>query len=186
MSKEPSSRVARSRDSLYLALVAMIREDGYNLSIQSSELCARANKSRATFFRQYRQVGDIFKLKDEELMANFNKLDFTGLTKKVVWRRILLFIAQNREVFTFKFRYDRDKVFRKMILSVRGEIAPDLVCYEPELADKLFEMLYFEVRGIVKIWVRKGAKTESINRVARYLNHAANNVSKNWGAVFAD
>ena len=31
MSKEPSSRVARSRDSLYLALAAMVSEDDYNL-----------------------------------------------------------------------------------------------------------------------------------------------------------
>lgn len=185
MRKRPSTRVARSRDSLYIALAAMISEDDYNLSIQTTELCARANKGRTTFFRQYRQVGDIFKLKDEELMENFSRIDFAGLSQKMVWRRILLFIAQNREIFTFKFRYDRDKVFRKMIVSIRDDIAPALTKYESELADKLFEMLYFEVRGIIKIWVRKGAKTESIHKVARYLNHASNNVIRNWGGVFS-
>ncbi|MDO4760047.1 MAG: hypothetical protein Q4A33_01955 [Candidatus Saccharibacteria bacterium] len=184
MRKKPSTRVARSRDSLYLALAAMVSEDDYNLSIQTTELCARANKGRTTFFRQYRQVGDIFKLKDEELLVSFNKIDFTELSQKILWRQILLFIAKNREIFIFKFRYDRDRVFRKMIVGLRDEIAPVLKEYEPEVADKLFEILYFEVRGIIKLWVRKGAKAENINRVAKYLAHAANNISKNWGDIF--
>lgn len=185
MCKEPSTRVARSRDSLYKALISMVSEDDYNLSIQSTELCARANKGRATFFRQYRQVGDIFRFKDEELITSFKALDFTGLTQKMIWRRVLVFIAKNREVFTFKFRYDRDRVFRRMIVDIRDDIAPNLNRYDSELADRLFEILYFEVRGIVKIWVRKGVDVNCIDKVVRCLVHAADNVNRNWGTIFA-
>ena len=74
----------------------MVSEDDYNLSIQSSELCVRANKGRATFFRQYRQVGDIFKLKDLELIEEFSTMKFSGLTQTMIWSRVLIFIAKNR------------------------------------------------------------------------------------------
>ena len=163
----------------------MVSEDDYNLSIQSSELCVRANKGRATFFRQYRQVGDIFKLKDLELIEEFSTMKFSGLTQTMVWSRVLIFIAKNREVFDFKFRYDRDKVFRRMIVEIRDEIAPGLKRYDERLANKLFEMLYFEVRGIVKIWIRDGAKVDAVDRVVQRLVYAANNVNRNWGTIFA-
>ena len=185
MSKEPSSRVARSRDSLYLALVAMIREDGYNLSIQSSELCARANKSRATFFRQYRQVGDIFRAKDQELLTKFSELDLSNMSRKLVWQRVLVFILQYREIFEFKFEYDRDEVLRQMLYKIRDLVAPELRRYEPKLANKLFEMLYAEVRSIIKIWLKEGAKTEEISQVARCLDCTANSVCKKWSGFFS-
>ncbi|MBO7664553.1 hypothetical protein J6S46_01700, partial [Candidatus Saccharibacteria bacterium] len=84
---KPSARVARSRDSLYKALISMVSEDDYNLSIQSSELCVRANKGRATFFRQYRQVGDIFKMKHLEMIAEFSTKKYSCLTQTMVWSR---------------------------------------------------------------------------------------------------
>ena len=184
MRRQPNTRVVRSRDSLYLALISMIREDGYNLSIQSTDLFAKANKSRATFFRQYRQVGDIFRLKDQEILERFSELDFVNLSKKLVWQRTLLFIVQYREVFAFKMGYDRDMVLRKMIERLRYAVMPELRRYEPELAERLFEMFYAEVWGIIKIWVKNGAKTGEISQVARYLDYAASSVCGRWGAFF--
>jgi DNA primase large subunit len=106
------------------------------------------------------------------------------MSRKLVWQRALVFILQYREIFEFKFEYDRDGVLRQMLYKIRDLVAPEMRRYEPKLANKLFEMLYAEVRSIIKIWLEEGAKTEEISQVARCLDCAANSVCKKWSGFF--
>ena len=186
MCERPDARVVKSRDSFFAVLAETVNEYGYNLSIRSVDLCKKANKGRATFFRRYRQVGDIFRFKDEEMWAAFVKLDFAGNSKEIVWRRLLLFIIKYRGEFIFKFGYDRDRLFRKMIYLVRHEVAPNLERYDSELSERLFELFYAGVRGIIKVWIDDGVKVEKIDWVVRCLVRMTNSVNSNLAAIIAE
>lgn len=186
MCERPDARVVKSRDSFFTVLAAVISEDDYNLSIRSADLCKKANKGRATFFRRYRQVGDIFRLRDEEIWVAFSKLDFAGLEKKLIWRKLLLFLVKHKEEFVFKFSYDRDKLFRRMIFSIRHDVAFNLECYDPELSLYLFEIFYANVCGILKVWIESGMGVEKIDWIAKYLAHTAGNMSGNMAKTIAE
>ena len=73
-----------------------------------------------------------------------------------------------------------------MIYLVRHEVAPNLERYDSELSERLFELFYAGVRGIIKVWIDDGVKVEKIDWVVRCLVRMTNSVNSNLAAIIAE
>lgn len=70
--EEPDRRVRRTRRVIRDALVALIREKGFE-SITVQEIAARADVNRSTFYFHYRDKYDLLEQSNEEMLEAFKE-----------------------------------------------------------------------------------------------------------------
>lgn len=95
-------RVVKSRRAIRNTLFALMAEKPL-AKITISELCARAEINRKTFYRHYREIGDVITELENEILAEFSAIMRTGnksvLDVGAAIRGISTVIERRREFF---------------------------------------------------------------------------------------
>lgn len=180
MLKKEDARVRRSRKLILKTLTELVRKRTYGLAIKPSKIYREASVSRATFSRHYKTVDEIFEQKDQELRELFDEINFAELTIERVWQKILIFMWQNRDVFTLKMERSDDRMFRELVERSHKHVKLAWNRYEKRIFEQIFEFYYYEALGIVNLWFKKGMSNREVERIAARLARLARIADKLW------
>ena len=178
---EQDLRYRKREKRIFGALIRIVKREEYAMTVRPSRVYREAGVSRSTFRRHYRQVGEILEKKDKELLREFKKVASGDL--KTAWRKTLIFIVKNREVFEMKFVKTDDRLLRKMVEYLDKKLNFGWMRYGVRTRSRIFEMFYAEVVGVMNIWVKEGMKIEDIERMAVELAHLATTADKRWASA---
>lgn len=175
------SRVRKNRESFFWAFAKVKEEKKPDDTIRMVDVYRTANKSRATFRRHFRNVGDMIEQKEAEMMEEFERVNLTG-PDELVWRRILIFIAKNRKFFEYEFSQDGSRFVRKMLEKYRQGTGKIFVRYEAKLNQRLVEMSDHEMYCFLKFWVMDGANINEIKKVTERIKYIEYTIDKRWSS----
>ena len=179
---EQDLRYRKREKAIVEALVKIVKDEDYALTVRPSRVYREARVSRSTFRRHYREVGEVFRRKDGELLREF-KRSIKDDELKTAWRKTLIFIVKNREIFELKFVQADDRLLRKMVEYMEKRMDFGWAKYGTKIKGKVFEMFYAEVVGVLSIWEKEGMKIERIESAVRELAHLTKTADKRWGSV---
>ena len=177
-------RYQKREKKIFGALIRIVKKEEYAMTVRPSRVYREAGVSRSTFRRHYREVGEILEKKDEELLREFRSI--TGGDLKTAWRKTLIFIAKNREVFEMKFAKTDDRLLRRMVEWLDRKLGFGWGRYGARVRLRIFEMFYAEVVGVMNIWAKEGMKIEGIEKMATELAHLTTTADKRWGSVVTE
>lgn len=178
-------RYQKRERAILRALVKIVKNEDYALTIRPSRVYQEARVARSTFRRHYREVGEIFAKKDRDVLGEFRNI-IKDKDLKSAWRKTLIFIAKNREIFELKFVQTDDRLLRRMVEYMEEKMDFGWERYEMRVRLRIFEMFYAEVVGILNIWAKDGMKVDRIEMVAKELVYLTRVADKKWGSVVSN
>ena len=184
--RKRDARWERSRRKIVRALLGILDREQYALTVRPSRVYRAAKVGRSTFRRHYRVVNEILEQEDAVLMKKFDKILNGVDSDMVMWRKVLILMAKNREVLLVRLRQRDDRVFRTMIEKINRQRDFGWQRYDVGVRSEIFEMFYSEAVGTINIWVKKKMSIEMVPKIARRLEHLATTADKRWRQVVTD
>lgn len=178
------ARVRNTKKVIRENLIALLKEKPLN-KITVKELCARAEINRATFYKYYLDVYDLFDKIEADFLADLNKRVGQSLDSAFEETLVLILksIKEQSEVYLALFSENGDPQFPEKIL---------IDCYEhsvgsmktrfQSLSSSEQEWLYYflaqGLSGVISRWIVGGMK-ENVEDVASFAMRLEENVTKN-------
>ncbi len=132
-------------------------------------IAKKANISRATFYRHHRTASSIPHDHEDFLFKTY-LIQMKSCLKKtdnlqIIFLRLLVFLANNREVITSLLRDGHKEIIKRMIDHLRP-----IICCGWHLADNLdkaYDIYANEVLGVIEFW---GKQDFAITNLGNVLN----------------
>ena len=157
MSNPPDLRVIKTRQAIRIALISLLSEKELS-DITISELSARAQVNRKTFYRHYRSISDVVTEFENELLSDFSDILKTSNTSIFnigsVLGEISALISSNQEYFVKLLKLNPELFSTgrvKAMLRRAIEIALRDVCVVND-EQTLHALSEFTVSGVLSLY----------------------------------
>ena len=157
MSNPPDLRVIKPRQAIRIALISLLSEKELS-DITISELSARAQVNRKTFYRHYRSISDVVTEFENELLSDFSDILKTSNTSIFnigsVLGEISALISSNQEYFVKLLKLNPELFSTgrvKAMLRRAIEIALRDVCVVND-EQTLHALSEFTVSGVLSLY----------------------------------
>lgn len=159
------NRYQKTEKAILSSLLGIYRSEPYLASLHPSKLAEHSKISLATFYRHYKTVDDIFVFYEKKLITSFEKsLSRRGKTNaKHALKFTLLFICKHNEFFLISFSRGDPRLVRQIFVMLRPKFEKSFGW--PENSDKLFNICFYELYGILKQWSHCAFTEHKLNNV---------------------
>ncbi len=148
-------------------LKVFFEEDRY---VDVIRIVKKAGVSRATFYRHHKAVRMILVDYEKYAMRRYDRLIYKlvrkkNMTMRMLYVRLLIFIVQNREVYSLVLKSADKRLVEKMV----KRLQPKMVSFMrlPGNSEKIFDVYANEVVGLIWRWMERGMKDMEIEMVVR-------------------
>lgn len=159
------NRYQKTEKAILSSLLGIYRSEPYLASLHPSKLAEHSKISLATFYRHYKTVDDIFIFYEKKLTTSFTKnLNRRGRTNaKHALRIALIFICKHHDFFLISFSRGDPRVVRQIFVMLQPKFEKSFGW--PEDSDKLFDICFYELYGILKQWSHTAFSEHKLNNV---------------------
>ncbi|MDR1972314.1 MAG: TetR/AcrR family transcriptional regulator [Treponema sp.] len=179
-------RTRRTRDRLRQALITMLLEKDIK-DVTVSELAGMADVNRGTFYLHYRDVQDLFRQIEDELVNEFSRYIVKYKNRPALLRmptlgELIQYIAMNEEVCRVLIR-SPDSTFIARIIQLsrpgsRTEFRRYYKRWNEESCDYYFDFICYGSIAILRRWLESGMK-ESVAQISLLADRMIANCIEN-------
>lgn len=147
---------------------------GGDVYVSAGKMAERAGVARSTFYHHHQAVGKIIADYRSYILVKYGRMAqrLMGLPKmdaRTLYRRILVFIVQNKRIFGILMMGGEREVLVKMIFKLRPWLTNAMRL--PKNSDKIFLVYTGEVVALLDKWCQDGAPESEIERLLREIAH---------------
>ncbi|MCD8200792.1 MAG: TetR family transcriptional regulator C-terminal domain-containing protein [Clostridia bacterium] len=167
-----NQRVRLTKKLLKEALVDILRETPFN-KVTISEICARAEINRTTFYKHYADETALYYEMESDMLKLLSENLGAGRDGQSSLTRLLCILRENRKVAAVMLNSDIDKDLSEKIFSL-PEIVSQIKDRAKGNCPRFEELFFFICHGgyeLVRHWVNEGCVTppEEISELFSYI-----------------
>lgn len=165
------NRYQKTEAAILSSLLGIYRHEPYLASLHPSRLAQHSKISLATFYRHYKTVDDIFISYYQKIATKFtNMLRRRGKgNAKHIIRLTLIFIYKHQEIFIISFNRGDPRLMRQILNQLRPKIEKSYNW--PEESDKLFDICFYELYGLLYKWCQHAFSEQEINNLLKDISY---------------
>jgi AcrR family transcriptional regulator len=181
-------RIRKTKDRVRQALITLLLEKDLK-DITVSELTESADINRGTFYLHYRDVPDLFREIEEEMVEEFSRhivkyKNHSALLRTPVLGDLFRYVAMNGDICRALLR-SRDSTFVSRIfeLSRPGSAEEYRQYYQrwtPEYYDYYYDFICYGAFGMLRRWVEEGMK-ENVEKITLMVERMITNCIEDNG-----
>ena len=173
-------RFQKTEDAIFRALLQLTKTQKYLYALRPCAVCKKAKISRSTFSRHYKNLNDVFRQKDREMLQDFSKINFKNSSQEEVWQKTLFFIQRYHGIFEARHRQADYQFFIIILKKLSHKITLSWTRYNPKITHQIFGLFYAETLGVLNLWISSGMKTVAIPKTAKLLARLTLTTDKRW------